>query len=137
MISKAMLVSALLVMTVSIGVAHADDDDWVGFYTAIDALDGSVDHLSIVQNSDGTYDIRMTSSALALCTPDQTAGWIVATGRLVGGNLVRENVMFGCVGTDGMTPMADGTYTRDHETEILTIEGPLDRLNHYHPVHDD
>ena len=88
-------------------------------------------------NGDGTYGIRMTSSALGLCTPVPTAGWIVATGRLVDGDLVRENVTYGCVGTDGMTPLEDGTYRRDDETGILTLAGPLGRLNHYHPVHDD
>ena len=116
------LITAFLAVAIGAGDASAADDDWIGLYIGIDALDGSVDHLSIVPNGDGSYGIRMTSSALAMCTPAPTAGWIVATGRLVDGNLVREDVVYGCAGSDEMTPLGDGIYHRNEETGILTIE---------------
>jgi hypothetical protein len=137
MIGKSLFVATILTMTVGLGLAHANDDDWAGFYIGIDALDGSIDQLSIVPNGDGTFDIRMVSDGISLCDAETPAGMIVATGRIVDGQLVRENVRLKCEKADE-TALDDGAYTRDGETGILTLPAPDDgRQMQYHRLSGD
>jgi len=136
MFVKSMVLAAALATTVT-GAAVADDGDWVGFYRAIDVVDGSVDSLSIVSNSDGTYRIVMSSPRLGACAGGTQAGIITATGHVVGGKLERRDVMYKCEGSDEMKPLPDSVYTRDSDSHILMLEGPMGRLNYYHPVGAD
>lgn len=124
-----------VVLTVVIGAvpAHADDADWAGIYMGVDAADGSIDTLSIAPRGDGTFDIRMSSTEFAACAGGTRGGVVLATGRVVDGRLVRENVTYKCQGDGKAKPFPDGTYVRDKETGILTIEVPsTGRTNYYH-----
>ncbi|MCP4384487.1 MAG: hypothetical protein GY798_24260 [Hyphomicrobiales bacterium] len=140
MTSIRLILAALLTTTFGAGLAYADDDDWAGFYKAIDAADGSVDRLSIVPKGDGTFVIRLTADRHGLCadTAGSGAGWATATGTVVDGNLVRREVMVMCDGEAEARPMADATYTRDGDTDILTLELPgHGRVQYYHRISDD
>jgi len=137
MIGKSLFIATMLTVTAGLGLAHADDADWAGLYVGIDALDGSIDRLSIVPNGDGTFDIRMVSDGISLCDPETPAGIILATGRIVDGQLVRENVRLKCEAADEIA-LDDGVYTRDDGTGILTLPAPDDgRQMQYHRISDD
>jgi hypothetical protein len=137
MFTRVLLVVGLLLATAGLNLAQADEDDWAGYYIGLDAQDGSIDRLSIVPNGDGTFDIRMVSTAISLCDPSDPAGVITATGRLVDGQLVRENVLLRCQGAEEIS-LKDTTYTRDEGTGILTMPAPDNaRQMQYHPVSSD
>jgi hypothetical protein len=137
MFTRGLLVIGLLLTTAGLNLAHADDEDWTGFYIGLDAQDGSIDRLSIVPNGDATFDIRMVSTGISLCDPANPAGVITATGRLVDGQLVRENVLLRCQGAEEVI-LKDTTYTRDADTGILTMPAPDNgRQMQYHPVSGD
>ena len=127
---------ALAVILAGTGAVLADDD-WAGLYQGIDIVDGSHDVMSIVPNGDGTYDIRVKSTGLAYCDDGARPGVIRAEARVEAGQLVREKVAYRCEGEAGFTDMEDGTYVRDDETGILTIEVRGGRLNHYHRMSED
>jgi hypothetical protein len=116
--------------------AAADDDDWAGLYQGLDALDGSVDYMSIVPLGDGKFDIRVVPSVNSYC--DSGVGWNVADGRLENdGTLVRENVTVYCDG-DEPRSVSDGVYARDDDTGIVTLEHPDDgRKLYYHRISGD
>jgi len=137
MLRRSLLLAAALVAIATGAAVADDDDDWVGFYMAIDAIDGSIDSLSIVANDDGTYQVVMSSTGLGTCADGTEPGVITATGRVVEDQLVRTNVMARCIGADDAQPMPDGAYVRDEDTGILLLEGPMDRVNTYHPIGDD
>jgi hypothetical protein len=136
MLRRSLLLAAAL-LTMGAGAAVADDDDWVGFYMAIDVIDGSIDSLSIVENDDETYRIVMSSTGLAMCAGGTQPGLIMASGRVVEGQLVRRNVVARCAGAEDEQPLPDGTYVRDDDTGILRLEGPMGRVNYYHPIGSD
>ncbi len=115
-------------------LAQDEEDEWSGYYMGIDALDGSIDSLSIVHNEDGTYRILMSSTGLAFCKDGSEAGLISATGKVVDGKLVREKVSYTCTISHESKPLPDSTYTRDAGTGILKLEGPSNRVNYYHPI---
>lgn len=133
MLARSLLLATALA-TVGAGAAVANEPDWAGFYTAIDAIDGSIDSLSIVANDDGTYQIVMSSTGLGMCGGGTQSGVITATGHVVEGNLVRGNVIARCAGAEDAQPLPDGTYVRNGDTGILMLKGPMDRLNYYHPI---
>lgn len=138
MIGRVSWLAAVLTVVVGVVPARADDADWAGIYLGVDAGDGTIDTLSIVPKSDNTFDIRMSSTEFAACTGSARAGLLLATGRIVEGRLVRENVTYKCQGDGEAKPFPDATYVRDKETGMLTIEVPsAGRTNHYHRLGDD
>ena len=136
-----LFVAATVLMLSTVSPISAQDtastSTWAGYYVGIDAMDGSIDHLSITPESGGTYKIRMTSTRLGHCQEGVGAGWITATARRVADDLVRENVVFQCAGSDDGGSLPDGMYVRDAITGILTIEASGGRMNHYHPMGAD
>jgi hypothetical protein len=138
MIGKIFWLAAILTVVISAVPARADDADWVGIYVGVDAVDGSIDTLSIVRKSDNTFDIRMSSTEFAECTGGARAGVLLATGRIVDDRLVRENVTYKCRGDGEAKPFPDGAYVRDKETGMLSIEVPsVGRTNYYHRLGHD
>ena len=138
MIGRISWLAAVLTVVVGVVPARADDADWAGIYVAVDAVDGSIDTLSIAPRSDGTFDIRMSSTEFAACAGGTRGGVVLATGRIVDGRLVRENVTYKCQGDGEAKPFPDGTYVRDKETGMLTIEVPsVGRTNYYHRLGND
>lgn len=138
MIGKIFWLAAVLTIVIGVVPARADDADWAGIYVGVDAVDGSIDTLSIVRASDNTFDIRMSSTEFAKCTGGARAGLLLATGRIVDGRLVRENVTYKCQGDGEAKPFPDGTYARDTETGMLSIDVPsVGRTNYYHRLGDD
>ena len=138
MIGKIYWLAAVLAVVIGVVPARADDADWAGIYVAVDAVDGSIDTLSIVRAGDNTFDIRMSSTEFAKCTGGARAGLLLATGRVVDGRLVRENVTYKCRGEQEAKPFPDGTYVRDNETGMLSIDVPsVGRTMHYHRLGDD
>jgi len=134
---RTFVAAAVLLATVGLANAQADEDDWAGLYIGLDAQDGSIDHLSIVPMGDGAFDIRMVSDGISLCDPEHASGVIVATGRLVDGQLVRENVRLRCEGAEEV-PIADGSYTRDKKTDIVMLAAPDNgRQMQYHRMSED
>ncbi|WP_421725811.1 hypothetical protein [Bauldia sp.] len=140
MTARILLTAAIAAAGLSAGPAFADDD-WAGLYTAIDGKDGSVDRLSIVPNSNGTFTIHMTSTGLSLCADagDNTAGWINATGRLAGKALLREHVRVTCAATGESRDIASSRYAiHEVNDDILMMRAPDDgRALYYHRVSDD
>jgi hypothetical protein len=134
MIRGALIAAAAFCLLAQPVMAQDEEDEWSGFYMGIDALDGSIDSLSIVHNEDGTYRILMSSTGLAFCKDGAEAGLISAVGKVVDGKLVREKVQYVCAISHESKPLPDSTYTRDPATGILKLDGPSNRMNYYHPV---
>lgn len=108
-----------------IGPAVADESDWAGLYKGLDALDGSVDYLSIAPSGEDRFDIRIVPSVISLC--DNGRGWIVAEGKLTEDNrLHRFNAKVIC---DGAEPVAldDRFLVRDARSGIVRFEASDDR----------
>lgn len=138
MIGKVSWLAAVLTVVVGVVLARADDADWSGIYIGVDAVDGSIDTLSIAHKGDSTFDIRMSSTGFAKCAGGTQGGLLLATGRIVDGRLVRENCTYKCQGAGEAKPFPDGTYVRDKETGMLTIEVPsVGRKNYYHRLGSD
>jgi len=138
MLGKIFWLAAVLAVVIGVVPARADDADWAGIYMGVDAVDGSIDTLSIVRKSDNTFDIRMSSTEFSKCTGGARAGLLLATGRIVDGRLVRENVTYKCQGDGEAKPFPEGTYVRDKETGMLSIDLPsVGRTNYYHRLGDD
>jgi hypothetical protein len=134
---KVFWLASVLTVVISAVPARADDADWAGIYVGVDAIDGSIDTLSIVPTSVNTFDIRMSSTEFVKCTGSARAGFLVATGRIVDDRLVRENVTYKCRGDGEAKPFPDGTYVRE-ETGILTLEVPsVGRTMYYHRLRSD
>ncbi|HMB59882.1 MAG TPA: hypothetical protein VKN35_08215 [Xanthomonadales bacterium] len=130
---KIVLLSCALGFTSTVVFA----DDWAGFYVGIDSLDGSIDHLSISPNEDGTYDIRSRPSKISHCKTDHGSGVIVATGKVVNEQLLRQNVQLLCHGTE-VVSLPDQAYTRDDDTDILYLVSSDDgRKLVFHRISDD
>lgn len=125
---------AIALATMAGAGAAADENDWTGFYTAIDAIDGSIDSLSIVAIGDDTYRIVMSSTDLAMCSDGTQPGVILATGRVVEDSLVREKVVAKCAGASVEQALPDGVYLRDEDTGVLMLNGTMGRENYYHPI---
>lgn len=134
MIRRAMMIAAAFCLLTPPVLAQDEEDEWTGYYMAIDALDGSIDSLSIVHNEDGSYRILMSSTGLAFCKDGAEAGLISATGKVIDGKLVREQVKYTCAISHESKPLPDSTYTRDPATGILKLDGPSNRVNYYHPI---
>lgn len=112
-----LLTSAFLGLTVLTGSALADDADWVGLYKGLDALDGSIDYLSIAIKGPGEFDIRVVPSVFSLC--ENGKGWIVAEGRLTDeGKLHRFNSRAVCEGGEPFD-IRDRFLVRDEQTGIV------------------
>ena len=124
-------------LVLTTGAVSAADDNFAGYYMGIDDQDGSVDNLSIVKMPDGSFKITVSSSGLGFCEGGRNPGYITARGRLDGDRLVRENVVARCVGSEETFKLNDGIYTRSDEGDILSIQAPQGRLNHYHRISDD
>ncbi|MBL8906914.1 MAG: hypothetical protein JNM20_09580 [Rhizobiales bacterium] len=134
MIRRAVMIAGAFCLLAQPVVAQDEEDEWSGFYMGIDALDGSIDSLSIVRNEDGTYRILMSSTGLAFCKDGAEGGLISAVGKVVDGNLVREQVKYTCAISHESKPLPDSTYIRDPATGVLLLNGPSNRVNYYHPI---
>lgn len=105
-------------------LAAQDADSWTGLYQAIDHVDGSIDHLSIVANGDGSYTLRGTVSNHGNCaqkTGKPTRGWYKASGTIDDGKLTRENTIVSCEGLSETFRVADTALTHDATTNTLSI----------------
>jgi hypothetical protein len=120
-----------LALALGAGSVHAADD-FTGFYQAIDPVDGSLDHMSITPNRDGSYDILVSSSGLRICDEGRKRGFIAATGRVVNKQLVRESVVATCVESGETTELDDGSYSRSREGKLLSIDAPGGDTVRYH-----
>jgi len=97
----------------------------------VDAVDGSIDTHSIVRKGNNTFDIRMSTTEFAKCSG--RAGFLLATGHIVDGRLVRKNVTYKCRGDAEAKPFPDGAYARDKETGMLIVAvASVGRTNYYH-----
>lgn len=115
------------------GPAAADDSDWIGLYKGLDALDGSVDYLSIAPTGPGTFDIRIVPSVISLC--ENGRGWIVADGTLTEDNtLRRHNSRVICEGREPVD-IDDRIFTRDAQTGLIRFGATDDgRPLFYHRI---
>ncbi len=91
--------------------ASAEDDSWSGLYKGLDALDGSIDYLSISRTDSETYELRIVPSVISLCTTGH--GWIVAEGTLDGTDrMLRRNSRVYC----------EGEEPRDIDDRVLMLD---------------
>ncbi len=104
--------------------AAQDADPWTGFYQAIDPVDGSVDHMSIFRNGDGSYTLVGTASDHGVCAAKAgkpTRGWHKASGSIRDGKLARENVVVTCEGLEATLGVGDSLLTRDASSGTLSV----------------
>lgn len=127
------IISVLFVGTVSASAS----DDFNGFYKGIDAVDGSVDRLSIVRLPDRTFDIRMTSTGFAVCDNGTGPGFFATNGKVIDGELVRDAVTVTCVETGEQAELPPSKYSFQHDEDVLTVEAIGGRVNHYHRLSED
>lgn len=105
--------------------AIADESDWAGLYKGLDALDGSIDYLSIASTGPGTFDIRIMPSVISLC--ENGRGWIVAEGKLTeDSRLHRHDAQLVCDGAEPIS-LEDKMLEREAETGIIRF-GATDDL---------
>lgn len=105
--------------------ALADQNDWVGLYKGLDALDGSIDYMSISPTGPDMFEIRIMPSVISLCDTGQ--GWILADGRLTeDGQLHRHNGQVICEGNDPVS-VDDRYLDRDPQTGIISYGATDDR----------
>lgn len=105
--------------------AIADESGWAGLYKGLDALDGSIDYLSIAPSGEDMFDIRIMPSVISLC--ENGRGWIVAEGKLTDGNkLHRFNAQVMCEGIEPLS-LEDKMLVRDAQTGIIRFEATDDR----------
>ncbi|MDA7946715.1 MAG: hypothetical protein MPJ78_04490 [Hyphomicrobiaceae bacterium] len=105
-------------------LAAQNADPWTGLYQAIDHVDGSIDHLSIFANGDGSYTLVGTASNHGACTEKAgmpKRGWHKASGTLRDGKLTRENVIVTCEGLEDTIRVADSVLTRDATSGTLSV----------------
>ncbi|MCY6382565.1 hypothetical protein [Hoeflea prorocentri] len=128
--------AALVFLAVSAVPSTAGENEWVGLYKGLDALDGSVDYLSISTTAPGEFEIRIVPSVISLC--ETGVGWIVATGRLVEeGTLLRENARVFCQGAEPVS-LENRYFVRDDETGVIRYGASDDgRSLIYHRISDD
>jgi hypothetical protein len=117
---------------VSAPAVAGEEHDWVGLYQGLDALDGSIDNMSIMRTGDGEFHIRIVPSRISLC--ESGVGWIVGDGRLADGVMVRHNSLLFCEGHEP-EPLVDVEIVRDDLTGVLSNRTEDDqRILYYHPV---
>lgn len=105
--------------------ATADESGWSGLYKGLDALDGSIDYLSIAPSGPGEFEIRIMPSVISLC--EGGSGWIVAEGRLTEDNkLYRQNARVICKDAEPFD-LEDRILVRDAQTGIVRYEASDDR----------
>ena len=105
-------------------LAAQNADPWTGLYQAIDHVDGSVDHLSIFANGDGSYTLVGTASDHGACAEKAgkpTRGWHKASGTIRDGKLTRENVIVTCEGLKDTIRVGDSVLTRDVTSGTLSV----------------
>ncbi|WP_196223093.1 hypothetical protein, partial [Roseibium sp. RKSG952] len=110
--------------------ANAQTEDWSGFYMGIDPADGSVDHMMIIPNEDGTYHIRVSSSNVGYCGQANSPGVILATGHPDGDQLVRKEMQYRCVGSNETNAKEGSAYSM--KTDGLISIQPFDGRKIYY-----
>lgn len=118
------------------GPALADDEDWIGLYKGLDALDGSINYMSISSTGPGTFEIRTVLTVISLC--EGGSGWIVGQGRVSDDDtLMRHDARVFCRGEEPFS-LKDMTFLRDDDTDVISIDAPDDgRALIYHRISDD
>ncbi len=103
----------------------AEGDPSSGLYKGLDALDGSIDYLSISPIDTETYELRIVPSVISLCTSGR--GWIVAEGKVTtAGTMQRQNSRVFCEGEDAKD-IADRELTLDPDLGIIRYGATDDR----------
>lgn len=116
------------------GAAWADDDDWAGLYQGIDPKDGSINYMSIIPKGSNLYELQVAVSEHAVCNAPAV---IVASGRVEGDKLFREQAVLRCKGEEEVGH-SDATYALDDDNEIISLTAPFDgRVIHYHRIGGD
>ena len=128
--------SALVALFALAGPATADENDWVGLYKGLDALDGSIDYMSISKSGPGAFEIRTMPSVISLC--ESGRGWVVAEGSLTDDNrLQRQNARVFCEDSEPFG-IDDVMFVREDDTGIIRFEAADDRRNLiYHRISTD
>lgn len=117
--------SALVGLLALASPAIADENDWAGLYKGLDALDGSIDYLSIAPSGPGEFELRTVPSIMSLCKNGR--GWIVAEGRLTDDNrLHRFNARAFCEDKEPFD-IEDRFFVRDAQTGIIRFDASDDR----------
>lgn len=133
--NRLLQISALGVVSMAAPL-WADENSWSGLYKGLDALDGSIDYLSISAIDADTYELRIVPSVISLC--DTGRGWIIAKGKLNGDNeMLRQNGQVFCEG-EAPRDVPDRVLTRDPQTAIIRYGATDDRRPLvYHKISTD
>jgi hypothetical protein len=126
-------------MILALGTSPALADKFAGFYQGLDGEDGSLDSMSIVPNGDGTYTMRIRADRYGYCLDEEghRSAFVTATGRVIDGNLVRQDALAFCEGADEPISIPDFVYDFDARNGILSVDAPrLGRILYYHRISD-
>lgn len=122
---------AVLVMTLLQGAQAQSEEGpspFIGFWEAIDRLDGGRTVRSITPLEDGSFQILAASEYFSTCEASDGLGTLVATGIIEDDVLVAENTRIECANGDVFDGLPD-EYRYDPATDLLTHE----RVGHGRP----
>ncbi|WP_421726596.1 hypothetical protein [Bauldia sp.] len=119
--TMARMVTAMA-LTLGIGSATAQADNWAGFYVGIDQRDGSIDRISVVPTGDASYAVHVKASRFGSCDGAHPGAVINGTATVVDASLVASQRALWCTGPGGdHLDLNDVTYTLDTETGTLSF----------------